>query len=671
MASPINPRLPAIWHGGDYNPEQWPPDTWDDDVRLMQAARFNVATVGVFAWTRLQPAEDRFEFGWLDTVLDKLTVAGRYIVLATPSMAHPAWLSRAYPDALRADATGQRRRHGRRANYCPNSSDYRRLAADLAGRLAARYGRLPNLVLWHVSNEYGGACYCDTCAATFRTWLADRYSDLDELNARWWTAFWSHTYTSWEQIEPPYANGETQTGALTLEYRRFQDESMRACFTSERDAIREHSTDVPITTNMMGPYFDLDYRAWAPAVDVISWDCYPGQDAHPGDIAFGHALNRGLKDGQPFLLMEQTPSSQSWQPVSALKRPGALRRWSYLALAHGAESVMYFQWRRGRGGAEKFHGAVVEHSGDPDARVFREVAALGEELERLGDVILGARTPARVAVMFDWSNWWALDGAIGPVRDKQYVATVQRWYRALWRRNVPVDVVFSDSNLGEYEIVIAPMLHMVRGGVAERVRTLVEGGGTFVATVFSGVVDELDLAFPGSPGPLRSILGIRIEEIDALGADQANRIVMVDGSASYGCSRLCEIVRLEGAEVLATYGDDFYAGTPVVTRNRVGAGSADYVASDADDDFLDAYVERILAERDIRAPLAAPEGVEVAVREQDGQPLFFVFNRTGTAATIPLPGGAVMRDLMGGPTVSGTLTVGPGDVRIVASERGT
>jgi len=665
MASAINPRLPRIWHGGDYNPEQWPRATWDEDMRLMQESRFNVATVGVFSWVSLQPAEDRFTFEWLDEVLAKLTAADRFVCLATPTMAHPAWMSQAYPDVLRADDTGVRRHHGRRTNYCPNSPNYRRFGRAIAERLAQRYATYPGLVAWHVSNEYGGACYCDTCADKFRQWLHAKYASLDELNQRWWTAFWSHTFTDWSQIEPPYNNGETLTAALTLDYRRFQTQSMLECFKLERDAIRQHSHDVPITTNMMGAYVHLDYRAWAPELDVISWDCYPWPSADPGDIAFLHDLHRSLKDGQPFMLMEQTPSSQNWQPVNALKRPGVLRLWSYLAVAHGADTVMYFQWRRGRGGCEKFHGAVVEHGRSPSTRVFNEVSELGAELERLGEATLGARTPARVAVLFDWENWWAIDSAVGPINNKEYVATVRRWYRALWRRNVGVDVVFSDSDLSRYDVVIAPMLHMVKEGVADRIQALLERGGTFVTTVFSGVVDETDLAFEGYPGPLRPLLGVRIEEVDALYDGQTNHILMSDASATYACSRLCEIVHAETADVLATYAEDFYAGTPVLTRNRFGAGQAYYVATDPEDAFLDAFVDKLLAHHGIAAPLEAPPGVEVAVRERDGQRVLFVLNHTAETTHVPLPADASYRDLLRGMAVTGKLSLAPRDVRIL------
>jgi beta-galactosidase len=653
---PINPRAPFLWHGGDYNPEQWPESVWDEDMQLMEASGFRVATVGVFSWVTLQPAEDRFEFAWLDAAIEKLHAAGRYVVLATPTAAQPAWMSRRYPDVLRADANGRRVHHGGRTNYCPTSPNYRRLAVNIATRLAERYGDHPALVLWHVANEYATPCYCANCAAAFRLWLQRRYGTLDELNAHWYTRFWGHTYTEWAEVEPPYADGEYVTHGLTIDYRRFQSDAMLECYTLERDALRAISPGVPITTNLMGTFPHLDYRAWAKELDVVALDCYPRPSDRPSDIAFLHDLNRGLKDGQPFLLLEQTPSSQNWQPVNALKRPGVLRLWSYLAIAHGADSAMYFQWRRSRGGGEKFHGAVVEHSGRSDTRVFREVSQIGAELERLGDTVIGARTPARAAVVFDWGSWWALEAAIGPINPKDYVGAVRKHYGALWRHNVPVDIVFEDSDLSGYDLVVAPMLHMLRPGFAERVEALVERGGSFVATYLTGVVDESDLVFEsGWPGPLRRVLGLWVEEIDALYEGQANRIVMAEGGDSYSCGRLCDIVRLEGAEALATFGEDFYAGMPALTANRFGAGRAYYLASDPEPAFLEEFYAQLLASHGIAAPLITPAEVEVAVREKDGRTLLFLLNHGAQPATVFLPDGGRYRDHLGDDGLAGSL----------------
>ncbi len=665
---PLNLRAPFIWHGGDYNPEQWPQATWDEDIRLMQACDYNIATLGVFSWAALQPEEERFTFEWLDTILEKLAAAGRAVCLATPSAAQPAWMSQRYPDVLRVDAQGRRRHHGWRVNYCPTSPNYRRLAFQMAGKLAERYYRHPALVAWHVSNEYLAACYCDGCAAAFREWLQQRYASLDELNRKWWTTFWSHTYTDWSQIEPPYANGEESIHALVIDYWRFQSDMMLECYKGERDAIRAYSPDLPITTNMMGTYPGLDYRAWAKEIDVIAWDCYPGPRDLPSDIALNHDIMRGLRDGQPFMLMEQTPSSQNWQDYNALKRPGILRLWSYLAVAHGAETVMYFQWRRSRGAFEKMHGAVIEHSGRSDTRVFREVQQLGAELARLKDSTLGGVTPSQVALLFDWNNWWAIDASSGPVRDKRYIPAVRQHYAAFWRRNVPVDVVFSDSDFSRYRILVAPMLYMLKPGVAERIAAFVRQGGTFVTTYLSGMVDECDLVFEqGYPGPLREVLGIWNEEIDALSPDQHNRIVLESGE-TYSCGHLCALIRCEGASVLATYGDVFYAGTPVVTRQRVEAGQAYYIGSEPEPRFLDDFYARLLAEQQIQPVLATPPSVEAALRQTARGPLLFLLNHQATAAQVALPTTRRYRDLLRDAAVTETLRLEGYDVAILAEE---
>ena len=444
---------------------------------------------------------------------------------------------------------------------------------------------------------------------------------------------------------------------------------MLECYKLERDAIRAISPDVPITTNLMGTFPHLNYRQWAREMDVVSWDCYPRPNAAPSDIAFLHDLTRGLKDGRPFMLMEQTPSSQNWQPINALKRPGVLRLWSYVALAHGADTIMYFQWRRGRGGCEKFHGAVVEHGGRSDTRVFREVADLGAELARLGDATLGATTPARVALLFDWENWWSIDAAVGPVQDKAYVDTVRRHYGSLWRRGLSVDIVFADSDLAGYDLLVAPMLHMVTPDMAERIAGLVERGGTFVTTYFSGVVDDTNLAHAGYPGPLSDVLGIWVEEIDALYPGQTNQLVLADGGARYDCGRLCEIIHADSAEVLATYGSDFYAGTPALTRNRFGRGQAYYIASDPADGFLDDLYGTLAAHQGIAAPLATPDGVEVAVRETAQSTILILLNHTEASQSVELPDGQSYDDLLRGGVAAGALELGPRDVRILRQPR--
>jgi beta-galactosidase len=665
----VNEKLPRFLHGGDYNPEQWPPQIWQEDIRLMKLANANVATVGIFSWVSLQPAPGRFEFGWLDTIMDSLAGNGLFAVLATPSAAHPAWLSHQHPEVLRTDAGGRRHVHGNRGNFCPNSAVYREACAEVDRRLAERYKSHPALLLWHVSNEYCDYCYCEKCATAFRKWLKAKYGSLDELNKRWWTAFWGHTYTDWLQVEPPYEHGERSIPALIVDYARFGNQSLLDCYLNEAKVLREVTPGVPVTTNMMGTCYTTDYRKWSPHVDVVSWDCYPSLRGDVAWTGFQHDVMAGLKGGRPFLLMEQTPSTQNWQAVNALKRPGQMRLWSYLAVAHGADSVMYFQWRRGRGGCEKLHGAIVEHAGHENTRVFREVSSLGAELKQLGDGILGAGVEARVAVVFDWENWWTLENTSGPIKDKKYCETVFKHYRAFWRRNVPVAVIGADDDLTKYDILIAPMLYMCRLDFAEKVEQFVEEGGRFLTTCLSGWVDETDLAYMGGyPGPLRKVTGVWVEEIDALFEDQRNRIIMKQSfgpcRGEYVCARLCDRIHAETASVLATFGQEFYAGWPAVTENQFGNGYAYYIGTDPEPDFLLHFCRTLCVDTGVSPVLESPAGVEVRRRSQKDRSFLFVLNHNDEASSIVLPDGRY-RDMLTGQQLNGNVPVPGLDLRIV------
>ncbi len=680
---PSDPISPVFLYGGDYNPEQWTPafgyegeSVWQEDMRLMEQAGVNVATVGVFAWVSLQPDEHTYTFGWLDRVLDLLHAHGIKACLATATAAQPAWLSAAYPDALPVDENGLRRGHGGRQNYCPTSPDFRRLGQELARRLAERYKSHPALLLWHISNEYyGGAgdngqpCHCDRCAARFRRWLRGRYGSLKSLNARWTTAFWSHTYTDWEQVVPPSPRTDRGVQGLVLDWRRFVSDMYLECYRGEAEILRAVTPAVPITTNFMGAFKPIDSFSWAPHLDVVSWDSYPRPDDHPSAVAFRHDLTRGLKGGQPFLLMEQAPSQVQWQPYNPLKRPGVMRLLSYQAVARGADAVMFFQWRRSRGAYEKYHGAIVGHDGGADTRVFGEVAALGQELRELGEGITGTRLPARVALVFSWPNWWNVEYLPGPSASLNYLDEVIRYYRALWERNVAVDVVPPDRDLSGYDLVIAPLLNMVSTAQGAAIERYVEGGGAFVTSYFSGVVDEDDRAWLGGyPGPLRRALGIRVEEFDPLLPGWANSLVVPDGSSvparAYACDLWCDLLHLEGARALAVYGEDFYAGRPAVTEHRLGAGRVLYVATRPDGAFLSAFVGSLLDGVGIAGPLAAPAGVEVTRREgKDGRSYTFTLNHNTEQACVPLP--TPLKDLLTGAVYLDTLALPPRGVAIL------
>lgn len=663
----ISNKLPKMFYGGDYNPEQWDHETHLEDLRMFQLAGIDIATINVFSWALIQPDEVTYRFEELDQLINRLHENGVYICLATSTAAHPAWMAKKYPDVLRVDADGRKRKFGGRHNSCPNSPTYRKYAEKIADKLAERYKDHPAVLVWHISNEYGGECYCDNCEKAFRVYLKKRYQTLEQVNKAWNTNFWGHTFYDWDEIVLPsnlsehWGNNNSTFQGISLDYSRFNSDSMLDCYLLEYNTIKKHIPDSVVTTNLMGFFKHLDYFKWAKYLDIVSWDSYPGLATPVSFTAMAHDLMRGLKDGQPFMLMEQTPSQQNWQPYNSLKRPGVMRLWSYQSVAHGADTIMFFQLRRSIGACEKYHGAVIEHAGHENTRVFREVAELGKELQILGDTTLDASVESKVAIVFDWDNWWAIEKSSGPTVALNYVDQIHKYYAAFFRRNIQVDIISVDTDLSKYDIVLAPVLYMVKPGFAAKLEKYVAAGGTFLTTFFSGIVNENDLVTTGGyPGELRKLLGIWVEEIDALLPEQKNRIVLKetygDLQGEYGCGMLCDLLHSEGAEVIAEYGDDFYKGMPVVTRNTFGQGEAWYVASDPDERFLDGLLGQLAAAKYVESLLETPEGVEVSARTKDGRPYLFVMNHNATTQSYDL-GTTKAHDLLTNRELSGSVEI--------------
>ena len=520
----------TILHGGDYNPDQWlaHPGVIDTDFALFERAHINTITIGVFAWATLEPKEGCYEFGWLDAIFARAERQGMNVILATPSGAKPNWLAYQYPEVRRVNPAGLRDPQKGRHNHCLTSPVYRQKVRAINEQLARRYGQHPALALWHISNEYGGYCYCELCLGAFQNWLKQKYGTLEALNAAYWSRFWSHTYTAWEQVR---FIDESVCG-LALDWKRFMTAQCCDFIRNELEPIRRLSPDVPATTNLMGTFPDYDYWEIAKELDVVSWDSYPlwveGSNAALG-TAFRHDLNRSLK-GKPFLLMESTPSQTNWAACSPLLRPGKLRQASLQALAHGSDSVCYFQLRKSRGSSEQFHGAVIDHVGHGETRVFKEVASLGASLEKLGDLV-GAATPARVAVIYDWENRWAFEGTPTPInQEKNYDDTVLAHYQPFWEEGVAVDVIHAAADFEKYDLVIAPLLFMLSEETGARLSAFVERGGTLVTTYGVAMVNEIGLAtLGGVPGPLRKVLGIWIEEFDSLPDGVRRQVVAMEG----------------------------------------------------------------------------------------------------------------------------------------------
>ena len=644
-------KVNKIVYGGDYNPEQWPEDIWREDMRLFKEAGIDIVTLNVFSWAAIQPSEEEYDFSKLDKIMEMVRENGLKVCLATSTGAHPAWMAKRHPDILRVDFEGRKHKFGARHNSCPNSPTYQKYSVKLAEKIAGRYKGYENIVAWHISNEYGGECYCENCERAFRAWLREKYKTLEEVNRAWNTSFWGHTFYDWDEIVLPNALSEhfeperSMFQGITLDYRRFNSDSILNCYRMEYDAVKKITPDIPVTTNLMGFYPALDYQKWGRYMDVVSWDNYPDVDASPAEIAMQHDLMRGVGGGNPFLLMEQTPGVTNWHTYCALKRPGVMRLWSYQAVAHGADSVMFFQMRRSIGACEKYHSAVIDHVGNGETRVFKETAALGKELKKLGGDLLGAVSDAKAAIYFDWDNWWALNCTAGPTMDLEYKAQVLDYYKALHGLNIPVDFVGANDGLDKYKLLIAPVLYMTKTGYDEKVRRFVEHGGTFVTTFFSGIVDEHDLVITGGyPGKLRDILGIWAEEIDALPETKKNSFVY--GGQIYSAGMLCDIMHLEGAKPLAEYQEDFYAGTPVITCNSFGQGQAYYVGTRPEESFYGRLIEEICEKQRISPAAEASLGVEVVERLRDKEHYLFMLNHKEGMQKIAVP--AACSDLLTG-----------------------
>lgn len=647
-----NVNFGKMLHGGDYNPEQWlhSPEILEKDIEYFKKAKINEVSMGIFSWAMLEPEEGVFRFGWMENIINRLYENGISVILATPSGARPKWLADKYPEVLRVDPSGHRAFFGGRHNHCYTSPVYRKKVRIINKKLAEKFGSHPGVIAWHISNEYGGPydCYCPLCQEEFRQWLKERYQDIDKLNRAWATTFWSHIYNSFDQIEAPSPRGEEAVHGLNIDWRRFVTEQTGDFIKNEIQAIRDGGSDKPTTINMMYDYKPLNYHKYADIIDIVSWDNYPQWHKKEEyltamDDGMQHDIMRSIQK-KPFLLMESCPSATNWQSVNKLKKPGMLHAASMQAIAHGADSVLYFQLRQSQGSSEKFHGAVIDHYGGDDTRVFREVTEVGESLEQLREVT-GSLTKAKVAVMFDWENRWAMEDAQGPRNiGLHYKETVEKSYYAFRKLGLDVDVIDMEQELDDYAVVAAPMLYMFRAGYEEKVRRFVENGGKFILTYWSGIVDDTDLCFlGGTPYGLMDVMGLRSTEIDGLYDGESNVAVPAPGNSlhmakPYRCTNLCDLVKTSSAETLMTYGEDFYAGMPALTCNEYGQGQAYYVCADFEQGFYDELYRKITAAAGVERVIThIPNGVEVTTRRSEDAEYVFVQNFNREPVEIKLP----------------------------------
>ncbi|MEV2249557.1 beta-galactosidase [Streptomyces sp. NPDC050147] len=593
-------RLPALGYGGDYNPEQWGPEVHAEDAELMREAGVNLVTLGIFSWAKTEPAPGTYDFTWLDGHLDRLAEAGVAVSLATMTASPPPWLTRLHPETLPMTQDGVRLHPGARQHWCPSSPTYRTHAVRLTERLAARYGEHPALALWHIGNEYGchisRHCHCEVSTAAFRGWLRERYGTVERLNDAWSTDFWSQRYGTFEEIHTPRKAPSFRNPAQQLDYWRFSSDELLACYLAEKEVLTRITPHIPVTTNFVPVAKTLDLFAWAPHLDVVSYDSYP--DPHdPASLhrtAFSYDVMRGLKSGRPWLLLEQAPGAVNWRERNGRKPPGRMRLDSWQAVAHGADSVLFFQWRQSRGGAEKFHSAMVPHGGR-QTRIFREVRELGAELAAHPELLGATPERADAALLMDWPSWWALELDAHPSADVTFLEAALAHHKPLYDASVACDVVPVDGDFTEYRLLLVPNLYSVTKETAARIRAYAHGGGTLVMSYFSGIVDEHDrVHLGGYPAPFRELLGLRVEEFDP----------GPDGTWS-------EEIHLEGAEAVTTSAE----GTPTVTRHPYGEGVAWYLGTRPAPKEMRELFDRVRAECGVEPVLPdLPEGVQARTR---------------------------------------------------------
>ena len=660
--------------GVDYYPEHWPEERWPEDARLMSEAGINVVRLAEFAWSFLEPEPDCFDFAWLDRAIEILYRHGIQVILGTPTASAPPWVMAMLPDAYKVNEHGHRLTYGNRCEFCPSHSGYRERGRMITSAMANHYADHPAVMGWQIDNELNGRCYCPNCQSGFQNWLRDHYGTLEVLNTAWGTAFWSHVYTKWSQIPVPLETGGVPNPGLDLDFRRFMSDTFTDFQQEQVDILRQTCPKHFVTHNFMGFGFDqINYFDLAKPLDFVSWDNYPrtgwhlAKEADRASLALGHDTTRGLK-GKPFWVMEEQSGSGGWQTVGMTPRPGEMRLWTYQAIAHGADAIVYFRWRTARYGTEQFWHGVLYHHGRPGRR-YDELKIIGEELKRAGEQFQGAENRNQVAIILSYDTRWAFQ--IQPNHnDFHYPAFFISYYKALHSRNIGVDIVPPGADLSRYRLVIAPALYILPDEAADSLRSFVQSGGLLIATARSGVKDESNaIVNRYLPGLLADVCGVEVDEYDVQPADATIplELALPDRETQSAQSRLWfDVLRTTTAQPIATYQAGYFSGTPAITLNRFGDGQAVYVGTLGDDSLHDTVLDWALKSADLHSALSAPQGVEVMERWQGNQQLLFLLNHTGETREVLIPQRHV--DLLSGTTVNEIVTMPPYGVFVLQEQ---
>ncbi len=678
--------------GVDYYPEHWPESRWQTDARLMREAGFNVARLAEFAWSKLEPEEGTYDFGWLDRAIHLLGEHGIDVVLGTPTAIPPDWLIARHPDVLPQDEKGIVRSEGTRRHYRFGSATYRAFCARIARIMASHYADNPHVIGWQTDNEFG--ChnttydYSDESRTLFQAWLRRKYVSLDELNRRWGTVFWSQTFHTWDAIPlPKYAPADPNP-SLALDFRRWASETARDFQRIQVEILRAANPAWFITHNFMGLFDQIDGYQLCEDLNFASWDNYPvttwgGGRADLANSAFAHDVTRGFKR-RSFWVMEQQAGPTGAGVMAPAPRPGQIAYWAWQAIAHGADGIVFFRWRTCTVGAEQYWHGLLEHDGSARRR-YREAAGLGAQLKLAGAQIEGAYVPADVAILRDFDSAWAYR-IQGQVPGFSYDQELGSYHAALGRAHVNCDVIsptmIAAEGFAPYKIIIAPCLHLISNELAQKLRTWVEGGGVLIGSYRLGVKDmDNRVVDVPLPGVLRDVFGVVVEEYDPMGSTYVNHVMPeptstgghLMGSMGWDTRLWSDVLRIESqsATALARYALDYYADQPAITMNKVGGGAAIYVGtSSTDNHFYNALIRHALSCAHVTpiAPgLTVPLHVELIKRvTPEGKTLLFALN--GQADTVTISGTTgyvnILTDKAGEP-LGPTLTLAPWGVAVL------
>jgi len=662
-----------MYFGVDYHPEQWvypyggtpenPEGAWERDVELMQTAGINVVRMGEFTWGLCEPEEGKYDFSWLKRVMDLLGKGGIKVVLATPTAAPPVWLSRKHPEILPIDERGLTKHEGTRRAVCLNSDVFWDYSKRIVEQMARALGQHPHLIAWQIDNSLGGnfteAAFNEDTRRDWHGWLEAKYETIERLNQGMGLRHWGQVVSAWNQVPMPMAAPTVHNPALVLDWCRFCSDTIVQFVRMQADILHELTPQCPVTTNLRPLMHRFDHFDLAEVIDFVSIESAGALKAKSAELACEIDMLRSLKktgirtpDGDSgFWVMEQKAGNVNWQEVNSLVRPGVLRMFTYQLVSRGAAAVIFFRWRQPRFGTEKFHGAVLPHNVRKDARVFKEVAQLGDEMKLLAPSLKGTRVQAEVCLLYSHDNDWALQQPNQP--------------------NILVDFARPSEDLSRYKLVLAPSLHLLSGGEADRLKLYVQNGGTLVATFNTGLVDEHNMApDTGYPHDLTDLFGMEVQEFDPLPPGEENHLTF---KGTFPTSHLhparlwCDLIEPKECQILATYAKDFYSGRPAMTMHTFGLGKAIYIGTLSHQHFYNDLILWLRQMCNLHPLLKVPDSVEVCLRQRDDSRVYFLLNHQASPLRIQFY--KPMHDFLTGSTFSGNYDLQPHGV-LVLDEHG-